>query len=220
MTPGQPTISFMTFAGFPSAAFDFYDDLEIDNSKAFWQAHNQTYQQAVKQPMLALLAVLEPRFGPAKMFRPHRDVRFAKDKSPYKTHQGAFVPAGPATGWYLELAASGFRVGAGFYDSSTARLAAIRQAIDAPTGAELEKIIRRLTRSGWDMRGDTVKTSPRGFDADHPRIDLLRHKTLSVGRGYDFADVIDNPNLGQRIATDWRAVTPLVDWLVAHPAEV
>lgn len=210
----------MTFAGFPSTAFDFYDDLEIDNSKTFWDANKSVYEEAVKTPMLALTAALEDEFGPVKMFRPYRDVRFARDKTPYKTHQGAFVAAGPATGWYLELAASGFRVGAGYYDASSARLAAIRQAIDAPTGAELEKLVRRLGRAGWQISGDTVKTTPRGYDADHPRIELLRHKTLFAGRSYGFDEVIGRPDLLERVRKDWRSVSPLVDWLIAHPAEV
>ena len=81
------------------------------------------------------------------MFRPYRDVRFAKDKTPYKTHQGAFVAAGPATGWYVEISARGVRTGAGFYEASGPRLAAIREAIaDDRTGTELERILRKRSR--------------------------------------------------------------------------
>ncbi|MGZ6737642.1 MAG: DUF2461 domain-containing protein, partial [Nocardioides sp.] len=130
MTAAQPP-----FTGFPTAALDFYDDLEVDNTKSFWESHKAVYAEAVKAPMTALCAALEPEFGPAKVFRPYRDVRFAKDKTPYKTHQGAFVAAGPATGWYVELAAQGMRVGGGFYEASGARLAAIREAMaDDKTG--------------------------------------------------------------------------------------
>ena len=113
------------FAGFPVSALDFYDDLEVDNTRSFWEAHKATYDEAVKAPMVALTAALEPEFGRAKVFRPHRDVRFAKDKTPYKTHQGAFVPAGESTGWYVEISARGTRVGAGYYEASGPRLAAI-----------------------------------------------------------------------------------------------
>jgi uncharacterized protein (DUF2461 family) len=74
------------FTGFPLAALDFYDDLEMDNTKAFWTAHKDVYETAVRAPMAALVAALEPEFGPAKVYRPYRDVRFAKDKTPYKTH--------------------------------------------------------------------------------------------------------------------------------------
>ena len=76
----------MEFQGFPVAALDFYDDLEVDNTKSFWEAHKHVYAESVKAPMTALCAALEPEFGKAKIFRPYRDVRFAKDKTPYKTH--------------------------------------------------------------------------------------------------------------------------------------
>lgn len=72
----------MTFTGFPEAALDFYDDLEIDNTKSFWEAHKTVYAEAVKAPMTALTDALADEFGPAKVFRPYRDVRFAKDNSP------------------------------------------------------------------------------------------------------------------------------------------
>ena len=80
----------------PLAALDFYDDLEVDNTRSFWEKHKGTYDYSVRAPMVALVAALEPEFGEAKVFRPYRDVRFAKDKTPYKTHQGAFVAVGPA----------------------------------------------------------------------------------------------------------------------------
>ena len=101
------------FQGFPSAALDFYDDLEMDNTKSFWEAHKAVYAEAVKAPMVALTEALAPEFGTAKIFRPYRDVRFAKDKTPYKTHQGAYVAVAPATGWYVEVSAPGVRVGDG-----------------------------------------------------------------------------------------------------------
>ena len=108
----------MSFTGFPVAALDFFDDLEMDNTKSFWEAHRAVYKEAVEAPMKALCAELAPDFGAAKVFRPYRDVRFAKDKTPYKTHQGAFVGAGPSTGWYVEISPRGTRVGAGFYEAS------------------------------------------------------------------------------------------------------
>ena len=103
----------MSFTGFPVSALDFYDDLEVENTKSFWESHRTTYDEAVRAPMVALVAALEPEFGSAKVFRPYRDVRFAKDKTPYETHQGAFVQAAPSTGWYVEVSARGTRVGAG-----------------------------------------------------------------------------------------------------------
>ena len=203
------------FTGFPEAALDFYDDLEIDNTKTFWTAHKDVYEQAVKTPMTALVTALEPEFGEAKVFRPYRDVRFAKDKTPYKTNQGAWVARGPSTGWYVEVAAPGVRVGAGVYDASSDRLAKIRAAIDDPRrGRQLERILAKLETGGWEVRGDKLKTTPRGYDASHPRIELLRHRSLTVGKSYGFEPVIHTPDLLDRVRADWRAAAPLVDWIV------
>lgn len=205
------------FTGFPVAALDFYDDLEMDNTKSFWTAHKEVYETAVKAPMAALVAALEPEFGTAKIFRPYRDVRFAKDKTPYKTHQGAYVAAGPATGWYVQVAAPGVRVGGGFYDASSERLAGIRAAIDDErTGTALVRILDALVADGWTLGGETLKTSPRGYDADHPRIDLLRHKSMTLGRDYGFEKVIHTPQLLDRVREDWRALTPFVEWVQDH----
>ncbi len=205
------------FTGFPVAALDFYDDLEMDNTKSFWEAHKATYDEAVRAPMAALCTALEPEFGDAKVFRPYRDVRFAKDKTPYKTHQGGFVQAGPATGWYVQVSAAGVRVGVGYYHPEKEPLAAIRAGIDDDlTGPELLRIVTRLRRAGWEMSGETLKTTPRGYDAAHPRIDLLRHKTLTFTRDYGFDEVIHTPALGDQVRKDWRSGRPLVEWVLAR----
>ena len=208
------------FTGFPVAALDFYDDLEMDNTKSFWAAHKDTYDAAVKAPMTSLVAALEDEFGKAKVFRPYRDVRFAKDKTPYKNHQGAFVASGPATGWYVEVSAPGVRVGVGFYEASSPRLAGIRAGIDHDLhGAELERIIADLTAGGWTLGGDTLKTTPRGYDAGHPRIDLLRHRSMTLGKSYGFDPVIHTPELLDRVREDWREARPFVEWVDTHASE-
>jgi uncharacterized protein (TIGR02453 family) len=205
------------FEGFPVAALDFYDDLEMDNTKSFWTAHKEVYDAAVKRPMDALVAALEPEFGKAKVFRPYRDVRFAKDKTPYKTHQGAFVPSGPSTGWYVQVGAPGVRVGVGFYEASPARLAAIRTAIaEERRGRQLARIIAELQRDGWELGGDTLKTSPRGYDPGHPRIELLRHRSMTLGRSYGFEPVIHTSELLDLVRADWRAATPFVRWVTEN----
>ncbi len=202
------------FTGFPAEALDFYDDLEMDNTKAFWTAHKDVYERAVKAPMAALTAALGPEFGEAKVFRPYRDVRFAKDKTPYKTHQGAFVPSGPSTGWYVQVSAPGVRVGVGFYEASSDRLGRIRAAIDDDrTGTELVKILAGLKRRGWELGGDMLKTSPRGYDPDHPRIELLRHKSMTLGKSYGFEPAIHTPDLLTRVRKDWRQARPFVEWV-------
>jgi uncharacterized protein (TIGR02453 family) len=208
-----------TFAGFPVAALDFYDDLEVDNTRAYWEKHKDVYTESVKAPMAALCAALAPEFGEAKVFRPYRDVRFAKDKTPFKTHQGAFVPAGPATGWYVEVSARGIRTGAGFYEASSPRLASIRAAIDDDRrGQALERLLAGLAADGWDVAGERLKTTPRGYPADHPRIGLLRHKSMTVGRSHGFEPVVHTPELLDVVRDDWRALRPFVEW-VAENAE-
>jgi uncharacterized protein (TIGR02453 family) len=205
------------FTGFPEAALDFYDDLELDNTKTFWEARRDVYATAVAAPMKALTAALADEFGDAKIFRPYRDVRFAKDKTPYKTHQGAFVPKGPSTGYYVQVGAPGVRVGVGFYEASGPRLASIREAIvEQRRGAELEEVLATMTAAGWELGGDRLKTAPRGYDADHPRIELLRHKSMTLGKAYGFEPVIHSPDLVDRVRADWRDATPFVDWVLRY----
>jgi len=205
------------FTGFPAAALDFYDDLEVDNTKAYWEKHKAVYNDSVKAPMTALCLALESEFGSAKIFRPYRDVRFAQDKTPYKTHQGAFVRVGEATGWYVEVSPRGVRTGAGFYEASGPRLTAFRASVAHDRfGPELEKILAGLVKQGFEVGGDRLKTSPRGYDADHPRIDLLRHKSLTLGHELGFEPVIHTPEVLDLVRDDWRALRPLVDWVAEH----
>ncbi|MFZ2503173.1 MAG: DUF2461 domain-containing protein [Nocardioides sp.] len=204
----------MEFTGFPVAALDFYEDLEVDNSKSFWTAHKPTYDEAVRAPMEALCALLAPEFGPAKIFRPYRDVRFAKDKTPYKTSQGGFVATGPATGFYVSVSARGVYAGGGFYDADGPRLAAFRDAIvDDAAGRRLARIVGDLKRGGWEISGERLKTTPRGYAADHPRIELLRHKSLGAGKSYGFDEVIHTAGLADVVREDWRRLRPLINWL-------
>jgi uncharacterized protein (TIGR02453 family) len=208
------------FTGFPSQALDFYDDLEVDNSRTFWEKHKGTYEYSVKRPMVALCAALGAEFGDAKVFRPYRDVRFAKDKTPYKTAQGAFVEVGPATGWYVELSARGVRTGAGFYDASGERIAHIRAAIDDDRrGNDLAAMIKKLEANGWVIGGHVLKTAPRGYDLSHPRINLLRHKSLTIGHDYGFEPIIHTPEMLEAVRDDWRTLRPFVEWVVeSNPA--
>lgn len=208
-TPGS------AFGGFPEAALDFYDDLELDNTRSFWLAHKQQYDDAVRAPMLALTAALEPEFGAAKVFRPYRDVRFRTDKTPYKTHQGAFVAAGPSCGWYVQVSARGVTLGGGFYRADAPHLARFRAyAADPDTGPLLEEMLADLQADGWSLGGDRLKTSPRGYSGDHPRIGLLRHRSVTLNRDYGFEPTtIGVPALLDDVRRDWQALRPLVETL-------
>ena len=109
------------------------------------------------------------------------------------------------------------RVGAGFYHAEAARLAAFRAGIaDDRDGPELERILAAMDAEGWELGGEALKTSPRGYDADHPRIGLLRHKSMTLGKSYGFEPVIHTPELADRVREDWRDARPFLDWVAAH----
>jgi len=200
------------FAGFPDEALLFYEGLEADNSKAYWNANKDVYERAVRDPMLALLAALEPEFGTAKLFRPYRDVRFSRDKSPYKTHAGAVT--GHRHGRYVQVSAEGLMVAGGYYQMAPDQVTRYRAAVsDERTGTELVEITSRLAADGLTVAGERLKRAPRGIDPDHPRVDLLRHKGLYAYRSFPPARWLSTRACLDRVAGTWRRMDPLVTWL-------
>jgi uncharacterized protein (TIGR02453 family) len=200
----------MTFTGFGEGAVEFYDGLIADNSKPYWTDQRAVYEADVRAPMEALLAALEPEFGPGKIFRPYRDVRFSHDKTPYKTHCGA--TAGP---FYVQVGADGLMAAGGYYRMAPDQVARYRTAVDDERrGSDLEKRLAAL--DGLTVAGETLKTRPRGFDLDHPRIDLLRHKGLYAWRAWEPDDVLHEPGTQERVASTWRVLQPLMEWLADH----
>jgi uncharacterized protein (TIGR02453 family) len=209
----------MAFTGFDEAAFNFYEDLESDNTKAFWEANKDLYKTQVEAPVKALMADLEPEFGKAKIFRPYRDVRFSKDKTPYKTAQGAIIGSEKTGGYYLQVSASGVMVGFGCHMMEPAALGAVREAIaDDRLGRQLAHLVADLESAGWTASGESLKTAPRGYDTDHPRIDLLRRKAFSFGRELGDAAIVQSEALVTTVAGLWREGTPLLSWLAKHGA--
>jgi len=103
------------FAGFPPEAIGFYEGLRADNSKAYWEANRQVYERAVRGPMQALAAAVDEEFRPLRLFRPYRDVRFSKDKSPYKLQQGAFGEGQGGSVFYVALSAEGLLAACGVH---------------------------------------------------------------------------------------------------------
>ncbi len=205
----------MGFSGFPDEAFEFYEGLAADNSKTYWTAHKQVYEEAVRAPLVALLAELEPEFGPARIFRPYRDVRFAKDKSPYKTQQGAHTEQG----FYVAVDADGLMVAGGLYGPSPDQLARFRAAVDADSsGKALATIIDHLQADGFEIAGDRLKTRPRGTPEDHPRLDLLKHRSLYAHKGWPPEPWVSTPEALDRIRDEWRALRPFQSWTADHLA--
>jgi uncharacterized protein (TIGR02453 family) len=208
----------MSFQGWPEEALDFYEGLEADNSKAYWTAHKAVYESAVLRPMTELVDDLAPEFGEPKIFRPYRDVRFSKDKSPYKTHIGALVGGG-----YVQLSARGLAAGSGMYGMAPDQLDRYRAAVAGETtGGELERVIADLERHEVAVQGrDTLKTAPRGYPADHPRIALLRHKGLVAWQQWPVEPWLGTGEARERVAAFLAACQPLCAWLDANvgPAE-
>jgi uncharacterized protein (TIGR02453 family) len=206
--------SVTTFRGIPVDALDFYEELSADNSRTFWNANKERYEESVRTPMLDLLHELEPEFGATSLFRPYRDLRFSKDKSPYKTHQGGFVEVGPSIGWYVHVDAEGLFVAGGFYGDDSALVSRFRESVDEDTrGTQLEGIVRALRKKSYDIGGDRLKTRPRGYDDDHPRIELLRHKSLTANRSYGSPAWLSTAKAANQVRTAWRDMRALVEWL-------
>ncbi|MGF1426784.1 DUF2461 domain-containing protein [Kitasatospora sp. LaBMicrA B282] len=210
----------MTFEGWQDEALEFYERLERDNSKSFWTEYREVYDRAVREPMVELLDRLEPEFGPGKIFRPNRDVRFSADKAPYKTHIGAHLEAGG----YIQLSSDGLACGNGMYQLAADQLERYRAAVaEDVTGAELERVIARVTKAGPTVTArDALKTAPRGYPKDHPRIELLRNKGLIAWQEWEPGDWLGTPEAYRRITAFLRASQPLKDWLDGHvgPSEL
>ncbi|WP_214403616.1 DUF2461 domain-containing protein [Pseudonocardia lacus] len=202
----------MRFTGFGEDAVEFYDGLAADNSKAYWTDRRAVYEEHVRAPMRALLDDLEAEFGSGKIFRPYRDLRFAKDKTPYKDHCGA--TAGP---FYVQVGPDGLMAAGGYYAMASDQVARFRTAVaDDRRGEDLVKRLDALRADGIEIAGETLRTRPRGVDPEHPRIDLLRHKGLYGRRGWEPDDALHEPGARDRVIAAWRAVTPLVEWLGDH----
>jgi len=201
------------FGGWPVEALDFFEELEVENTKAFWVAHKDVYEAQVLAPMVALLCELAPEFGEGRVFRPYRDVRFSRDKSPYKINIAAHNDAG-----YISLSAGALGVGTGLYMPSADQLARFRAAVAHDrTGTELVRLVEALRKKGIVVSAhEVLKTTPRGYPADHPRIELLRHKGLSAWKQWPVGAWLGTSAAKKRVVEVLRASAPLRRWVDAN----
>ncbi|MDQ1709387.1 MAG: hypothetical protein QOG49_772 [Frankiaceae bacterium] len=204
----------MAFNGWPAEALHFFEGLEADNSKAYWEDHKATYLTCVRAPMDELLGELTAEFGTPKVFRPYRDVRFSADKTPYKTA----IAASLAGGGYVQLSADGLFVGSGMYHLEPAQLERYRAAVAADaTGAQIAAIVEQARTAGLDVAApEVLKTAPKGYPKDHPRIELLRHKGLVAMRQWPPAGWLGTRKAKDRAVAALRAAGPLNDWLTKN----
>jgi uncharacterized protein (TIGR02453 family) len=203
-------------------AFAFYAELEQNQNREWWLANKRRYDENVKAPVERLVDALGGEFGPLKIFRPYKDVRFSADKRPYKDHLG-LVTADAASGgdpstFYLQLSQHGLMLAGGLYQPDRAQLARFREIVDDNRlVGDLEATLDEVGEHGFSiMTDDALATAPRGYRADHPKIGLLRLKRLAIAAQHAPADWMTGPELVDRVRAGWRTVRVWNDWLMEN----
>ena len=207
----------MVFEGIPRDAVRFYTELELDNSRDFWARNKDRYAVSVREPVSLLVEALAGEFGEPHVYRPQRDVRFSHDKRPYKDHQGAVVRVADGMGWYVEVGAGGLATAGGVFRPAPDQVDRLRRGVDDDhAGERLRGILTSLAADGFDIGGEQLRTRPRGVAGDHPRLDLMRHKSLTARRRHGDPVWLCSAGTLDRVRADWRALAPLVAWLGEH----
>ena len=222
------------FAGFRPEAVQFLVDLAANNERTWFQPRKAEYERLLKEPLEALVAALAERFSargiplladPARSpFRIYRDVRFSKDKSPYKPNISASFPwvegdsaedshEGGNPGGYFHLQPGEVYIGGGMWHPPTAKIAAFRRAVvDDPSAVrkllDEQAFVKRFGR----ISGDKLKRVPTGFPADHPESELLKQKDLTFGQRLADEDVM-SPRLPDLIAESFEVALPVMRFL-------
>jgi uncharacterized protein (TIGR02453 family) len=221
------------FAGFDKKAPGFFHELAAEQSREWFHARKDEYLALWQQPMEALLddvraglaaAYKGLKLAPPKIFRIQRDVRFAADKSPYKTHIAGFIglgnPKGAMSGpaaMYMHLGLEEF-AGAGHYMFEPDQLVKWRKLVGADkTGAPLAALLAKATKAKLAIGAhEVLQRVPKPFDAEHPRAELLRHKGLTVEFPAIPRGLIHKPALTGWLVAQAKAAAPLVTWLAKH----
>ena len=209
------TVTPPTFAGIPEAALDFFAGLQFDNSREYWLTNRETYERRVRAPVVALAAALAPRIGAMKVFRLQRDLRFSRDKTPYKTQQGAMAQRPEGGAWYVHVDDGGVLVASGYWRMERDQTQRLRQLIaDDHLGPRLIDEIVALEVNGLRVSGGVeapLKTRPRDYPADHPRIAQLRWKGVMVSRRFDDPALFGSPDLAPAITAFYDRTMPLLE---------
>lgn len=224
------------FSGFPASGLRFFADLKENNDRDWFNANKPTYLNDVVEPAKAfiielggMLQGINPGInfdtrtnGSGSMFRIYRDVRFSKDKSPYKTHCGMVFWLGQgkksnSPAYYVGIGADGAGVYAGLWQFEKDRLAAYRDAVDDPAKAdELDEILGALREKGYEIGGQTYKRVPRGFEADHPHADLLKHSAVHGAWPRMEIDIVTSPDFVPAVFEHCLNYHPMVDWIARN----
>ena len=200
------------FRGWPPEALDFLRDLEANNDRDWFKANRARYDEFLVGPTQALAEDLSA-LGPPRSFRPWNDTRF-RPGPPLKEHVGLAIGYGGAGGHYVELSLDGLLVAAGLHMPAPDQVDRMRRAIDQPsTAKELERAIARAARAGLVLNEPDLVRAPRGYPADHPRLDLLRRRRLTVAKLHDLRAWLHRPEAGRRIRGGLDSAAPFVEWL-------
>jgi uncharacterized protein (TIGR02453 family) len=201
------------FEGFPTEAFTFFAQLAKHNERAWLQEHKDTYDHSCREPMLHLITELGGDIAKAHVTRINRDTRFSRDKSPYRTYIAAGVK-----GNYIHLSATSLYVGTGFYKPEPPVLSRFRDAIeDKTSGPRLEHIVKSLRAKGYEVEThERLKSAPRGYAPDHPRVELLRMKDIFAGKSFPREPWLSTRKAFQTIKKTIDDVCPLRDWVDAY----
>jgi uncharacterized protein (TIGR02453 family) len=221
-----------TFAGMPDEGLAFLEDLEERNTKEFFDTHKTVFKEQVQAPFAALVEAAAdrlrrtvPDLDTPKVFRIYRDLRFSKDKTPYKTSMSASVPLRPAeegagvpTGYYVNVGPAGLYTASGLYHPGRPELERVRAAIaDQGTGPELEAILAKAAGKGLVPYLDPLQRMPKAWPADHPRAELLKARSLVLNRQHERAPWLQTAELLDHLLADWKAMIPFNRWLERVP---
>ena len=189
------------FRGWPEAAFDFYARLELDNTKRSGRRIERSTTKQCASRSTRCRTSWKGRYGRLRVFRPYRDVRFSKDKSPYKTAAGAVTEGADGSIYYVQVSADGLFVGSGYYHMASDQLQRWRAAVDEETsGSAIVQVVTALRKARFEIGAmDALKTAPRGYPRDHPRVELLRMKGLTAGRSFPVARWMHTAGAAPRI---------------------
>jgi uncharacterized protein (TIGR02453 family) len=203
------------FQGFPSEAIVFLRELEANNDRDWFKANRARYDEHLVAPATALGEDLS-ELGRPRLFRPWNDTRF-RPGPPIKEHVGLAIGYEGAGGFYVEISLDGLLVAAGLHNPATDQVDRLRRAVDSGrTVAPLTKAIRRAEDAGLELNQPDLVRAPRGYPADHPRIDLLRRRRLTVARRHELGSWLHEPLASKRIRAELDAAAPLVRWLREH----
>jgi uncharacterized protein (TIGR02453 family) len=197
------------FEGFSPAVFAWFEGIERDNSREYFTRTRDLFEREVRGGLEAMFDALSEEFeGESKVFRQHRDLRFTPDKRPYKDRTYGVLGR-----YYAAISSRGLYAGTGYYRVARDQLDRYRAAVaDDGAGPRLEAA---LAGAGLEVAGMTLKSAPRGYPKDHPRIGLLRYKQLIVGAQLPAGDISRDAALAH-VGGAWRAAAPVLAWLDEH----